>query len=332
MLGAAVSFWTMNASAKQLGMYHGLAASEIGFIRSLISLPASILILHFSSATTILGDKSIWLHGWLRGLFSFGALVCIFFTMSKIDMGDATVLSFTSPVWSIFLGSLILKEKIRFIDLFFTALSLAGCVLVAHPAVLFTQMPHNEQDNYWRPIAIGVGLLGALCQSLSFITVRQVMLFAKPHPMQLLLHLSIVSLPLGFLLALAEDQTWIMPSDWQAWALLAAVGIAGVIGQASLAIGLGGHAGVAGANNIMYFQVVLAYIADMIIWHSYPDVYSTTGAVLVFSCGIIGLVSARWTQPKPAPKKADNLTAEGATDHQDGPVIDMPVVSGSPST
>ena len=75
------------------------------------------------------------------------------------------------------------------------------------------------------------------------------MLFAKPHPMQLLLHLSIVSIPLGFLFALIEGKEWIMPQGWQAWWLIVAVGAGGVIGQVCLAVGLGGHAGVAGANS-----------------------------------------------------------------------------------
>ena len=48
----------------------------------------------------------------------------------------------------------------------------------------------------------------------------------------------------------------------------------------------------------MYFQVVLAYIADIIIWQNFPNLNSTIGAILVFCCGVIGLVSARWEKTK----------------------------------
>ncbi|TPX36217.1 hypothetical protein SmJEL517_g01563 [Synchytrium microbalum] len=316
MLGAAVSFWVMNGSAKELSRSYDMAATEIGLIRSLMSLPASVILL-WSSNLSILGPKTIWLHGGLRGLFAFGALVCTFFTVSKLSMGDAITLSFTSPVFSIFLGALILKEAIKPIDILITLISLTGCTLVAHPEVIFKPLPSEGEDNSWRPIAIGVGFLGALCQSLSFITVRQVMLFAKPHPMQLLLHLSVASLPLAFIFSLIEEKPWVIPTAWFAYVLIGLVGIGGVFGQVMLAIGLGGDAHVAGANNIMYFQVVLAYVADFLIWHSIPNIDSSIGASLVLLCGIIGFVSSRWKQ-QPTVRQPDlEEDSEEIVDHVD---------------
>lgn len=69
----------------------------------------------------------------LRSLFGTGAIFGLYISMKYITLGDATAISFSSPVWTYILSHFILKEKINWIQIVSLPASIFGVLLIANP-------------------------------------------------------------------------------------------------------------------------------------------------------------------------------------------------------
>lgn len=69
----------------------------------------------------------------LMGVAEVGAILCFYLALEKMPVGDATAIKFTVPIFTAFLGFIVLKQECTFVDALFGATSFFGVVMVAKP-------------------------------------------------------------------------------------------------------------------------------------------------------------------------------------------------------
>ena len=80
-------------------------------------------------------EKRMWFLGQIVfGGLAHGAKILV---INNMNIGDATAIIFSAPIWSGCLARIILKEKYTIINLFATIFGLVGVVLVTKPGILF---------------------------------------------------------------------------------------------------------------------------------------------------------------------------------------------------
>lgn len=125
MVGSAVMFGAMAFAAKLASS--GLSGSQVAMIRfSTGLLPVLLIARHRRSAFQF---KRIDLLLY-RGIFGGAAVLCYFIAIEKISVGVATLLNYTSPLFSGVLSMLFLKEKISAKVLIPMPVAFAGIYLV----------------------------------------------------------------------------------------------------------------------------------------------------------------------------------------------------------
>ena len=93
---------------------------------------------------------------WFRGLFGFPGLTCFYYAITRLPLGDATVLMFVNPALTAALAVVFLRERADRRVWIGAALALLGVAALSRPTALFegASLP---------ALPVVVGLLGAFC-------------------------------------------------------------------------------------------------------------------------------------------------------------------------
>lgn len=129
---AAAALWgVISFFSRPLNDY-GFSSAEITFVRSLLSVG-------FLGVFLLLKDKSLFKVA-LRDLpllLFLGAgcfmTVCMLYTLSIEENGSsvASMLEYTSPVWTVIIARFVFKERITFVKVIALAGVLSGCALLS---------------------------------------------------------------------------------------------------------------------------------------------------------------------------------------------------------
>lgn len=225
-------------------------------------------------------------------------------SLSYLDLSDATVITFLSPIVATFACSLIpsLREPFTRAHLLASLVSLLGVVLIARPTSLFT-FPRSSDDSYesvpstpaarslalppsltatphQRLIAVLVALLGVLGAASAFTTIRWI--GKRAHPLLSVNYFSTwcALVSLVALLTVPSVGGIVWPGGAVQWALLGGIGVSGFVMQFLLTKGL--QVETAGrATGMVYAQMVFAVGWERLVWGSVPGVLSVVGSVLI---------------------------------------------------
>lgn len=143
---------------------------EFVFIRltlqAVLSLPAMIFF------------KDTFFYPWkkskllvLRGIIGVTAMSLVVYSIKHMNLADARVIFYTSPIYTAIFGRIFLKESITKFDIVATLLSLIGIVLIARPTFLFGS-DSSGSNHVWFPTLLSV--LAAVANALTIILVRKV--------------------------------------------------------------------------------------------------------------------------------------------------------------
>jgi drug/metabolite transporter (DMT)-like permease len=102
---SSVLFGTMALVAKQATPH--LPGSEIAFVRFLVGIVGVALV-----ATKLPLRVTNWRGLFLRGLFGGGAVLCFFTAIEHLPVGLATLLNYTSPIFTVLWAAIFLGERI----------------------------------------------------------------------------------------------------------------------------------------------------------------------------------------------------------------------------
>jgi len=122
---SALSFALMAFAAKLAS--RSLPAGEVTFARFLLMLAP------FLVAPRLLREATTWQRLDLlvyRGVFGGSAVLLYFLAIAHVPVGIATLLNYSSPIWSVLFAALFLDERVRPALLAPFALALTGMLLV----------------------------------------------------------------------------------------------------------------------------------------------------------------------------------------------------------
>ncbi|HET7231732.1 MAG TPA: DMT family transporter [Longimicrobium sp.] len=264
MVLSAFFFSVMSLLVKEVGTR--IPSQEVVFVRALVSMVVAYVLVRRAAPGNWGHRKGLLV---VRGLAGFSALSCFFYALIHLPLADATVIQYTNPVWTAWLGWLVLAEALTTGEAVLSAAGLLGVLLIARPTFLF------GGDMRLDPFATLVGMAGALFSAAAYVSVRK--LGRTEHPMIIVFYFTVVTVPAslpGMLISGA-----VLPNAAEL-TFLAGVGFTAVLGQLYLTRGL--QLEPAGrATAIGYVQIVFAATWGMLFFGEFPDALSLLGAALV---------------------------------------------------
>lgn len=127
MVGSAMLFGAMAFTAKIASAQ--LSGAQVAFIRFAIGLLPALLIPRFRARALTFQRLDLLFY---RGFFGGLAVLCYFIAIEKISVGVATLLNYTSPVFSGLFSMFLLHERISPKVLIPMPVAFAGVFLVVH--------------------------------------------------------------------------------------------------------------------------------------------------------------------------------------------------------
>ena len=208
MMGALASFTTMAICGRELSV--DLSTSQIMFWRGLVALLVIFTLLQFSGWGQ-LRTRMFRIHA-LRSIVHFGAQFCWFFAIPLITLTELFALEFTMPIWAAIFAAFFIGERLTSVRVFAIALGFAGVMVIVRPIAV---------------AEVGAGTISALTAAIGYgvATVTMRILAQRDAPLCILFYMTIIQLPLGFVLAL-DDWGWPDPILHGPWVVM--VGLAGL--------------------------------------------------------------------------------------------------------
>jgi len=243
-----------------------LGSMEIVFVRSVITLGLSWWSLRRLGIPPLGSNRRLL---FVRGLLGATALLCYFYSIVHLPLGEATLIQYTNPVFATVLAAVILRESLRGREIVCLVASLLGVVFVAHPPPLLAadSPPVN-------PLYIGAALVGAACSGSAYTLVRKMR--GAEHPLVIVGYLPLLGVPMSLPFAIAR---WTWPDAWE-WLLLIGVGVTTQLAQVSMTRGLQLER-TARATTTGYLQVAFAVLWGAIFLGEIPDVWTLVGAATI---------------------------------------------------
>jgi drug/metabolite transporter (DMT)-like permease len=250
-----------------------LGSMEIVLARGVITLALSWWSLHRIGVSRWGTNRRLLA---LRGTLGSTALLCYFYSLVNLPLGEATLIQNVNPVFATLLAAMILDEALRAPEILCLVVSLIGVMLIAHPPWLFGGPPAPAAD-LW-PVLIA--LIGAACSGAAYTLVRKMR--GKEHPLVIVAYLPLLSVPMSLPFALVN---WRWPNAAE-WAILLGIGITTQLAQVSMTRGLQLER-TARATTTGYLQVAFAVIWGVAILGEIPDVWTLAGAVTIIGSTLL---------------------------------------------
>ncbi|WP_416896719.1 MAG: DMT family transporter [Minwuia sp.] len=203
----------------------------------------------------------------LRSVVMVTSSIMLFYSAVLIPIGEATAITFTSPLFTTLLAALLLKEHVGWRRSLALGAGFAGVLIILRPGM--------EAITPGALLAIGSSILFA------FVVIIGKRLSETESPGLVILMLSLINLPISFVPALA---VWQFPegSDW-VWLL--ALGIAATMNMYGIQRAI--SAGDASLSQVFDFvRLPLAALAAWLVFSEVPDPWTWAGAAVIFAAAV----------------------------------------------
>ncbi|WP_417513406.1 DMT family transporter [Minwuia sp.] len=203
----------------------------------------------------------------LRSLFMVASSIMLFYAAVLIPIGEATAITFTSPLFATVLAVFVLKEKIGWRRGLALATGFAGMLIILRPGV--------EAISPGALLAIGASVLFA------YVVILGKQLSSSESPELVILLLSVINLPLSLIPALF---VWESPSGDQ-WLWLIGLGIAANVNM----YGIQRAVSVGEASLTQVFDFVRLPVSALAAWWAFsevPDKWMWAGAAIIFAAAV----------------------------------------------
>jgi len=264
MIAAAFGFTVNSALVKALAA-GGLPAFQIALARAGFSL-AALLPLIWLAGPGIFRTRHPWIHAG-RGFAGGIAMLCGFYALTKLPLAEVTALSFTTPLFTIVLAVLLLREPVRWRRWSATLVGFLGVLIMVRPGAAAFDPAAFFALAMALGIAVAVILLKRFPEGESHVA------------MLTWFSLAAIALSLGPAL-----YVWRPPTPGQ-WSLLVAVGLLGLGAQAMFirAFWVGEASFVAPFD---YSKLLLAGLIGFLLFGERPDLWSLVGAAVIVAATV----------------------------------------------
>ncbi|WLE00293.1 DMT family transporter [Agrobacterium leguminum] len=295
-LTAMLAFTVMSACVK--GLDGAIPVGQVVFCRGFFALiPLCLWFIASSERITVPAAKNIGslLAGSSAGL---GGMFFGFLALAYLPLVNVTVLSYTTPLFTIMLAALLLGEKVRIYRWSAVLTGFIGVFITLSPKLIFDAASGPAQIDSVAMIGTALALTGALCAAFSSIAVRHLNSIEKPSRIVLIYTLTGVVAGLATL-----GFGWKMP-DFHQFLLLAGGGLAGGIGQIAMTLSLR-HAQASLLAPFDYTTMIWAIALGYLFMAEVPTGATIIGALTVIAAGLF----AMWRENRLAKQAVREPTA-----------------------
>lgn len=249
-----------------------LSSMEIVLMRGLMTLALSWWALDRAGISPWGTQRKLLVF---RGALGSMALLCYFYSILHLPLGEATLIQNMNPVFATLLAAYVLHEHLRAPEVICLVASLIGVLFIAHPAPLFgaPSAPTN-------PMALMIALGGAFFSGSAYTLVRKMR--ATEHPFVVVFYLPLLSVPISLPFAFAN---WKWPNVNE-WLILIGVGVTTQLAQVNMTRGLQLER-TARATTTGYLQVAFAVVWGAVILGEIPDVWTLLGATIIIGSTLV---------------------------------------------
>jgi len=269
MIGAVLSFMAMAIAGRQLSTE--LSTFQILFFRSLIGLIV-IAVLVQRSGWARVKTKVFGTH-LLRNVAHFCGQYGWFYGIARIPLTEVFAIEFTLPIWTAVLAALFLGERMTHSRAIAIGIGFVGVLVILRPGIAI----------------VGGGALavlgGAVGYAISYVATKR--LTRTEAPLTVLIYMTAIQLPLGFVPSLAH---WVWPSS-VAWPWVAVVALCALSAHYGLtrAFKLADASVVAPMD---FVRLPLIAIIGFVLYGERVDVWVFVGAGIVCAGTWLNLRSA----------------------------------------
>jgi len=264
-IGAVTAFGAMMAALKY-STTHGASPLEILFYRNLFSFPTVVVWILTTGGFAAVKTNRPMAHATRSGI-GVVVMFCTFLALSMLPLAEATVISFSAPLFATMLSALVLREKVMWHRWGAIAVGFIGVLIVVQPGG--AALP---------PLGVAIGLAAAFGSAVVVITLRQIGETESPVATVFWFNIACVlvtALPMPLVFRHHE------PHVWLALVLAGLVaGVAQILMTAALR-----YAPVSVLAPFDYLQIVWATVWGLILFDTLPSKAGLIGAVLIAAAG-----------------------------------------------
>ncbi|KAI0550906.1 DUF6-domain-containing protein [Xylaria curta] len=324
----------MSTAAKLLtskDSHNQFHALHIIFVRMLATAILGFLYMWYKKVPhSPFGPREMFPLLVMRGTAGFIGLFGLYYSLSYLEISDATAISFLVPTWTAILCYVWLGESYRIQEAFSGLISLAGVLLIARPAFLFGSvtapdkedarmtafivdgapegLPVGSPSSPQRTLAVLCSIMGTFAAATAYSTIR--VIGKRVHSLISVNYFAMMStIGSALIILIHPDLHFILPDGAMQWTLLVIIGVAGFLLQFLLTEGLQREKG-GRATNMMYFQMVLVLVIERVIWGTTPALLSLIGSTLIIGAAIwLSLQKAKPNEAKERTAVVDEETS-----------------------
>ena len=240
---------------------------EKAMFRNAVALVVAYIIMRREGVSFYV-EKKNRLPLFLRCFFGTAGLICNFWAIGYLKLGDSSILQKMAPFFSIVMSIFILQEKPNLTSIVSVLVALIGAAFVVKPGQGLLGLPAL------------VGLLGGFCAGTAFTFVRKLGTHGV-RGAQIVFYFSFISsialLPICFL--------QFRPLSAEQLLFLTGAGLCAAVGQIFVTRAYS-YAPAKEISVFDYSQVIFSAILGFVILGELPDIYSFIGYALIFSMAI----------------------------------------------
>jgi drug/metabolite transporter (DMT)-like permease len=224
----------------------------------------------------------------IRGILGSGVMMFNFIALAHLSVGQATAISYLTPILSICAAMVFLRERPGALVIGGVMLGLAGIILMLFPALVGSEVREGTL------IGVAAGLAMAATGALSRVQVKD--LTRTDPPASIALSFAVVSTLVG-LSTLAFG--W-ADLDMQTTMMLVGAGLLGAMGHIVLMEAVA-RAPVSLLAGYEYTGIIWAFLFDVALLGIVLDAWAISGAVVVVGAAMIVAYGQGRFAEKPAP-------------------------------
>ncbi len=263
---SSLTFSIMNVLVKSISA--NIPSSQIAFFRGIIGVIIILTMMKIKEVKFSKEDKPLLL---LRGAFGGLYMICYFFAISTMKLGDASILAHLSGIFVMVLSAIFLKEKLPKIANILIPIIIVGAFMIINP---FRYSTYSFYAIF--------GLLSAILSACASITIRQLAKSKKHHNYEIVFYFlaasTLVAIPLMW-------NSFVIPNGKELLMLIG-LGIVSLIAQLFLT-GAFSHENAVIVEIVRYIGVFFNAMWGFVIWGEVLNIYSIIGGILIISSSII---------------------------------------------
>jgi drug/metabolite transporter (DMT)-like permease len=266
MAFAILLFTCIDTSAKWL-ILAGLPALQVVFARYAVHFFLSLGLFLPMEGMNALRSSHPWKE-FLRAVFLFVSTICNFTSLKYLPITVTTTIMFAVPVVVTLLAIPVLGEKVGVRRVVAVCVGFLGVVVVMQPWGLG-----------FHP-AMFLNICALVLAAMYFVMTRMLAGVERNSTMQIwssglaTLCLAPVALPI-----------WVWPAEPSGYAVLVAIGLFGGFGHIS-ATAAHRYADASILSPVVYIQLFLAAIAGILVFGTWPTIWTLAGGLIIIASGI----------------------------------------------